>query len=468
MYNFEQMDALFNPKSIAIIGASTNEIKFGYQTLEMLVGENFKGSIYPINPKADKILGIQCYKSLSALPETPDIAALLIPAQYTLDIVKECVSMKIKGVVIVTSGFSEAGEEGKNLQLALEDCIAMTSTHIIGPNCQGIINVQKAMVLSFSQMFKRITPGPISVISHSGSYCGILARRLSKSGVGIAKIVSSGNEVDLSAVDYLKYYAGDPDTKVILAYLEELRRPEELKKVLSSITRKKPIVMQKAGRTSVGATAVSSHTGALAGSNKVVTAFLKQNGVVQVKSINDLVNAGLGLATQPLAAGNRIAIISGVGGLAVETAELCVENGLSIPKLSSDTQAKLKSALPYFAAVTNPIDMTGVAYGDPKMVGETLKVILEDENIDAVLFILTIAKSVEFAKIVNETIKRYNKPALMCWTAGVDITPGPINYLKENGVPIFDSPEQLVTAISAIIQYSRYRLGEKFIFEKEN
>lgn len=461
----EQLAAIFSPKSVAVIGASANPSKFGYQILQLLQNEGFEGRIYPVNARYEHIMGLRCYGSLADLPEAPDVAVVVVPAEQVLASVRECVRRGVKGVVVIASGFAEAGDAGKALQNELRQIVAGSNTRVVGPNCEGLINVSSRMVLSFSPMFAGLRPGPVSIVSHSGAYCGVVAQRMCRSGVGLAKIISAGNEVDLTATDYLEYLADDQETKVVLAYLEEIRKPMEFKRLIGRLTRKKPVVIHKAGRTEAGKKAVASHTGALAGSDQVVSALFRQSGVVRAKSITSLIDAGLGLATQPLARGNRVAILSGAGGLAVDTAELCIEAGLSIPVLSSRTQQKLAAILPYFAAVSNPVDMTTVVLSDPPAVGEALATVLEDPGIDAVLFVLTLARDRKFAEVVYETIQRYDKPVLVGWTAGVEVAPDPINYLMEKGVPIFDSPERLRTAIQAVIQYSRYRLGEEFIMD---
>ena len=462
-----QLDYIFNPKSVAIIGASANPDKFGYQITGLLKEEGYRGGIYPINPHATEIKGLECFKSINQLPEIPDVAVISLPAKQVIEAVRDCVKLGVQGVVVISSGFAEAGEMGTLFQNELKSVIATGNTRVIGPNCEGFVNTASSLLLSFSIMFKCLKKGPISIVSQSGSYCGVLARRIHKSGVGLAKIISSGNEVDLAAIDYFDYLADDPDTAVILAYLEEIRKPMEFKERIGKITHKKPVIIQKAGRTKIGRKAVVSHTGALAGSDDVISALFKQAGVIRVKSISELIDAAIGMAAYPLVTGNRLAILSSAGGLAVELAELCVDAGLSVPSLTDHTRQELSKILPHFAAINNPVDMTGNVVNDPEAMGKTLEVVLQDPNIDATLLILTIARSGDFARVVHRTMGRHQKPVLMCWTAGFEMTPEPISYLIEQGIPFFDSPERLRNAISALVFYSKFRLGDRFLLAKE-
>jgi acetate---CoA ligase (ADP-forming) len=462
-----RLDSIFNPETVAVIGASSNPHKFGYRTIESLKDGNYDGRIYPINPNVEEILGLHCYTSVRKLPEVPDLAAILVPASQVIDTVRDCTKAGIKGVAIISSGFAEVGERGKLLQTELKRIASDSGIKVIGPNCEGFVNVNASLTLSFSSMFREIKSGPISIVSQSGAYCGIVAHRISKSGLGLAKIVSSGNEADLAAIDYFSYLADDPETEVIVAYLEEIRKPTAFKERIAEIAKKKPVIIQKAGRTDVGKKAAVSHTGALAGSDKVVSALFRQTGVLRVKHIGELIDSALSLASQPLMRGNRIAVLSGAGGLAVETAELCAESGFSLPPLNDSTQGKLSQLLPYFAVSSNPVDMTGAIISDPGAVGRALELVLEDPNIDAILLVLTIAQSAEFAQTIHETMQCYEKPVLVCWTAGLEITPEPIGYLMQKGVPLFDSPDRLKTAITALSSYSQYLLGPSFVLHKE-
>jgi acyl-CoA synthetase (NDP forming) len=455
------LESVLDPKSIAVIGASNNKSKFGYLILEMLVSEGYKGKIYPVNPTEKEVFGLPCYSSIMEVPGDIDIAAILVPAERVLESCQACVSKGVKAAVIVTSGFAEAGEAGRNLQKSLSDLLKKTGLRVVGPNCEGLLNIQKKMFLSFSSMFRTLKPGPVSMISHSGGLCGIVSRRLMQYGVGMSKIISAGNESDLNAVDYMDYLAEDDDTRVIIAYLEQIREPRRFMERAKAISAIKPILVSKGGRTEIGKRAAASHTAALAGSDQVINAAFKQIGIIRAYDLQEMIDAAAVLGTQPLMKGKRVGILSGAGGLAVEMTDLCIEGGLEVPPISEKTSCGLKELIPHYGFAFNPIDMTGTVLSQPQTVKKALEILLQDENVDAVAFMLTIARQVEFARAVHEAAQSSSKPVLICWTAGKEITPEPINYFLSNGVPVFDTPIRVRNGLLALAKYSQYRMKEE-------
>lgn len=452
------ISTLLNPTSIAVIGASRNPVKFGYQIIETLVSEGYTGRVYPINPGTESICGLKCYSSIIEVPEPVDVAVIVVPAEQVLRSCQDCAAQGVKAVVIIASGFAEAGAKGQARESSLAELAKTTGMRIVGPNCEGVLNLHARMVLSFSAMFRGLKAGPVSIVSHSGGYCGIVSRRLQNYGVGVSKVISSGNETDLRAVDYLEYLAEDQDTKVIACYMEQIREPRRFMDVARNVTRRTPIVINKTGRSEIGKKAAASHTASLAGSDRVVDAVFKQVGVVRVYDLQELIDAAAALGTQPLMKGRRVGILSGTGGLAVEMADLCVEGGLEVPDLSETTKNELSKLIPYFGFTFNPVDMTGVILSQPEAVGKALQVVVDDEKIDAVAFIITIARQVEFAQEIYEVVKRSPKPVLICWTGGREVTPEPVEYLMSRGVPIYDTPVRVRDALKALAAYSRYRL----------
>lgn len=456
------LDLAFAPASVAVVGASANPAKFGYKLVEYLLKGGFTGRLYPINPRGEPICGLPSFPALGEVPGPVDLAALLVPAGQTLPAVSECARRGVRVAVVIASGFAEASDEGARHQEELARLAREGGMRLVGPNCEGLVNFHRSFVLSFSMMFLGQAPGPISLVSQSGAYCGIVSSRLARAGVGAAKVVSSGNEADLAAVDYLEYFGEDPDTRVILAHLEGIRDPRRFSRVLGEVAAQKPVVINKTGRTGTGRRQAASHTGALAGDDRVLGGLLRQRGVVRTRHMDELVHAGLALASQPLLRGNRVAILSTAGGLAVEMADLAGEAGFAIPTLGAAAQAVLRGHVPWFGTILNPVDFTGALITEPAAVGECLDAVLADPGIDAVAFVLTAVGDPEFSRVVHARILRSDKPILICWTAGRERAGEALGYFTERGVPVYESTAALLQGLAALREHWRFRLGPRF------
>lgn len=456
------LDLAFAPGSVAVIGASANPEKFGYKIVEHLLKGGFTGRIYPVNPKAEPICGLASFPSLASVPGPVDLAALLVPAAQTVDAVRQCASHGVRVAVVIASGFAEASGDGARNQEGMVAVARAAGMRLVGPNCEGLVNFHKGFVLSFSMMFLGQTPGPVSFVSQSGAYCGVVSSRLSRAGVGPAKVVSSGNEGDLTATDYLEYLADDTETRVILAHLEGIRDPRRFSRILGDVAARKPVVVNKAGRSETGRRQAASHTGALAGNDRVWGALLRQRGVVRTRHLDELVDAGLALASQPSLAGNRVAVLSTAGGLAVEMSDLLSEAGFVFPRLGSAAQRALRGHVPWFGTIANPVDFTGAMATQPGAVGECLDAVLADPDVDAVAFVLTAVGDPEFSRVVHARILGGAKPVLICWTAGQERAGEALGYFTARGVPVYESTVRLVQGLSALREYWRFRLGEEF------
>jgi len=456
------LDRAFAPRAVAVIGASANPVKFGYKVVEHLLKGGFTGRIYPINPKAEAVCGLPAFPSLASTHGPVDLAALLVPAEQTLEALRQCAQHGVSAAVVIASGFAEAGEAGARSQEEMVAVARAAGMRLIGPNCEGLVNFRVNFILSFSMMFLDQTPGPISFISQSGAYCGIVSSRLSRAGVGAAKVVSSGNEGDLAAVDYLEYLAEDPDTRVILAHVEGIREPRRFARVIGEIAARKPVVINKTGRTETGRRQAVSHTGALAGNDRVLGALLRQRGVVLTRHMDELVDSGLALASHPPLSGNRVAVLSIAGGLAVEMADLLGEAGFSIPPLARDSQEALRGHVPWFGTATNPVDFTGALMGEPRAIGGCLEIVLADPAIDAVAFCLTAVGDPEFSRAVHARVLESTKPVLICWTAGRERAGEALEYFTARRVPVYESTASLVRGLSALREYWRFRLRGEF------
>jgi len=453
------LDVAFAPKSVAIIGASANPAKYGYQIIENLMKGGYKRTIYPVNPKAETILGLAPFPSLASVPGPVDLAAILLPAGQTVEAVRQCAAAGVKVAVAIAAGFAEASDEGARNQEEMVAAARKAGMRLVGPNCQGLVNFHTGLVLSFSIMYPGQIPGPVSLISQSGSYCGIVSSRLSRAGVGTAKVVSSGNEGDLAAVDYLAYLAEDSDTRVILAHLEGIGDPRRFARVLGDVAARKPLVVNKTGRTEAGGRQARSHSGALASNDRVLDALLRQRGVVRTRHMDELVNAGLALASQPPLAGRRVAVVSSAGGLAVEMADLLVEAGFMIPPFGRATQEVLSRHVFWAGTIANPVDFVTPV---PEAVGKCLGSVLADPGIDGVAFVLSAVRDPDFSRVIHARIQESTKPVLICWTAGRERAGEALEYFTAHGVPVFESTIGLAQGLSALRDYWRFRLGGTF------
>ena len=453
------LDVAFAPKSVAIIGASANPAKYGYQIIENLLKGGFTGRIYPVNPRGEAICGLAPFPSLASVPGPVDLAAILLPAGQTVEAVRQCAAAGVTVAVTIAAGFAEASDEGARNQEEMVAAARQAGIRLVGPNCQGLVNFHADLLLSFSIMYLGQAPGPVSIISQSGSYCGIVSSRLSRAGVGAAKVVSSGNEADLAAVDYIDYLADDPDTRVILAHLEGISDPRRFARVLGDVAARKPLVINKTGRTEVGGRQARSHSGALASNDRVLDALLRQRGVVRTRHMDELVNAALALASQPPLAGRRVAVVSSAGGLAVEMADLLVEAGFVLPPFGRATQEVLSRHVFWAGTISNPIDFVTPV---PEAVGKCLEAVLADPGIDGVAFVLSAVRDPEFSRLAHGRIKESTKPVLVCWTAGRDRAGEAFEYFTTHGVPVFDSTIGLAQGLAALRDYWRFRLGAEF------
>ncbi|MFB0543422.1 MAG: acetate--CoA ligase family protein, partial [Candidatus Bathyarchaeia archaeon] len=352
----ESLDAILNPSGIAVIGASKDPMKWGHMLLVAIMNGGYEGGLYPINPREEEIEELKVYPRVTDVPEPVDLAIIVVPAGVVPSVMGDCVEKGVKGAVVITSGFGEAGEEGKRLQDEVVEIAEKGGVRIIGPNVMGICN-SKAKLSALMVPFLH-EKGEVAFVSQSGGYGMQLYLRASAMGVGIASFISSGNEADLSAVDFVRYFGEDDSIRVIAMYLEGLKRGREFFEVAREVTRRKPIVVIKVGTTEVGGRAAASHTGALAGSDQLYDAMFKQAGIIRAGDASEMFDIIKGFLYAPLPEGNRIGVVSNSGGIAVETTDACVINGLTIPTLPEERQKEILKVIPAFGNPRNPVDLT--------------------------------------------------------------------------------------------------------------
>lgn len=454
--NIRTLDPILRPQSIAVVGASRRPGTIGYQIVDNLIRHGYQGVIYPVNPKARAIHSIPAYPSVRDIPGDVDQAMIVVPKDYVLDVVDECGEKGIKGVVVISAGFREVGGAGVELEERLVEKVRSHGMRLVGPNCMGVLTTLPA--LSMNATFAPSMPprGPVSLMSQSGAMGVTILDYAAEYGIGIHDFVSVGNKPDVSGNDLVQYWGEDEETRVILMYLENFGNPQKFYRLARQITKKKPIVVVKAGRTGVGARAASSHTGALAGADVAVDALLGQSGVIRVDTVEDLFDMAMAFDELPVPKGNRVAIITNAGGPGIIIADACESRGLEVVPLSEDTQAELRKVLAEEASVRNPVDM--IASATPESYRLVLDRVLEDDAIDAAIaaFVPPLGvRQEDVAQAIVDAKEGHEKPVLAVLMGRQGLPQGRAE-LHEAGVPGYIFPESAAKALAAMYRYRRW------------
>jgi acetyl coenzyme A synthetase (ADP forming)-like protein len=452
-----ELDTMFKPKSIAVIGASRRKDSLGYTVLHNLVEHDFNGSIFPINPKAEVIHSFKCYKSVLAIVDDIDLAIIVVPRHEVLKVVEECGIKGIKGLVVITAGFKETGAEGEQLEEELMQRVEKYGMRMLGPNCMGLINTDQNV--SIDATFGKAGPlrGKIGFISQSGALGVIILEYARQLRVGLSMFASVGNKRDISSNDLLQYWEKDSNTELILLYLESFGNPRKFTQIARQVSRSKPIIAVKAGRTSAGARAASSHTGALAGLDVAVDALFEQCGVLRVTSIEELFDVGKAFSNQPAPRGERVGILTNAGGPAILITDALVSLGLQIANLEKKTKEYLREHLPREASVENPIDM--IASAAHTQYNLSLKALLEDENIDAVVVIFVtpiMIDPMEIAKAIISASQGSKKTLLACFMGSPEAQEA-IEKLENHCIPVYKFPESAAKSLALMVKYNRWK-----------
>ena len=442
------------PQAVAVIGASRDKEKLGHGVLSNLIEHDYPGQVYPINPKADEILGLKCYPSVLDVPGPIDLAVVVIPNKYVAAALEECGQKGVKGVIIISAGFREAGLEGVRME---REIVAIAKRHgmrLIGPNCLGVIDTICPLDASFAAGMP--PQGKIAFMSQSGALCTAILDWALAAEIGFSRFVSLGNKADVSEVDLLAAWEDDPHSKVILTYIEGLSEGRKFMKIARRVTRRTPVIAVKSGSTDAGSRAVSSHTGSLAGSARAYESAFRQSGVLKAESIQHLFDYSLAFAYQPVLQGGRIAIVTNAGGPGVMATDALEREGLSLASLSRETIDVLRDNLPAAASIYNPIDVLGDAPTDRYALA--LEAALKDEGVNGVIVILTpqvMTKIEETAEAVGRIAAGCDKPILGCFMGQARVGPG-IKVLNEYKVPNYPFPERAVGALKAMLDYRRW------------
>ncbi|MEI6186627.1 MAG: acetate--CoA ligase family protein, partial [Dehalococcoidia bacterium] len=450
--------AFLNPRSVAVIGASRRPNTIGNFVFRNLIQQDFKGVVYPVNPNAEVIAAIKAYPSILDIPGDIDLAIIAIPADKVQQVVEESAHKGVRGVVVLTSGFADIGGEGIERQNKLLTTIRNYGMRMLGPNCMGMINTNPEINLNAT--FANVVPphGNISFATQSGVLGSAILMYATSLNIGLSTFVSIGNRADISSNELLQYWEDDPDTDVVLLYLESFGNPRKFTRIARSFTAKKPVISLTGNRGGAQTRKATSQTGAMATDQAATEALYKQAGILRADTLEDLFDTGSLLANQPLPQGNRVAIISNAAGPALLTAEACRSRGLEVPPLSDETTSQLKTLLPSRANVSNPIDMSPeFAIGQ---YGEALKLLLKDANVDmvVVIFIPPILRlNEEFAAIIREVAPLYRERGKPLVTSFLGSRGAGIEFgsLEKRFVPSFAFPESTAGALSRAVEFSQ-------------
>jgi acetyl coenzyme A synthetase (ADP forming)-like protein len=452
----------FYPNAVAVIGASRNPASIGTRLLNAVIAAGFHGAVYPVNPKATAIGSLRAYASVRDLPEAPDLAVIAVPRDAVLAVVNDCAACGVRAVVVITAGFSEIGPEGRELQRQLVERVRGHGMRMVGPNCLGLLNTDPAIRLNASFAPDFPPPGRIAFSSQSGALGLAIISLARQRGLGLSKFVSVGNKADVSGNDLLQYWEQDGQTDVILLYLESFGNPRRFARIAKRVSQQKPIVAVKAGRTSAGKRAASSHTAALAASDVAVDALFHQTGVIRAETLDEMFDLASALGAQPLPAGRRVAILTNAGGLGILCADTCEANGLMVRELSEATKNQLKEFLPATASVANPIDMIASASADDFR--KAVEILLADEQVDS-LIVLTIHVGIADIAAISQGISagvttaraagRKGKPVLTCIMDGDKLRSS--SESNSERLPNYPFPENAARVLAKLANYSDWR-----------
>lgn len=449
----EALQAFLRPGSIAVVGASEQPSALGGLLFANLLASGFDGTLYPVNPKHHRVRGVVAYPDLSSCPATPELVVVAVPAPVVAGIVKEAGKVGAKAICVISAGFAEAGDEGRELQADLVNQAREAGVRLIGPNCMGLANAADPR---FNATFSPTIPSPgrMGFMTQSGGLGIAVLALLNRSGLGLSAFVSVGNAADVGPDDLLEYFEGDAATSVVLAYLESVPDPPRFAQVARRLTRHKPLVVLKAGRSDSGRRAAASHTAALAAGEQVVQALFHQTGVLRVDTLAQMVDVGA-VAARYRTPGRRVAVLTNVGGPGILAADACEAAGLTVPELAASTRRDLRARLPALASVANPVDM--IAGASTEDYGRSLGVLMEAEEIDAVIVVFTALSTALADDVARQVVAAAERSPDKAVVATF-LTAGPLpGVLFEAGIPCFSSPEGAATALGRVAQWAEWR-----------
>jgi len=454
----KKLDSVFHPRTIAVIGASRQEGSVGHSLLANIIDSRFQGIVFPVNPKANGILGIKCYPNVLSIPDDIDLAVVIVPSKHVPSVLEECGKKNIRGVIIISAGFKEVGGKGIELEQSVKEIIQKYDMSLIGPNCLGLINTSPDSSMNATFGTQMPLEGNISFISQSGALCVAVLDYAKESNIGFSKFISMGNKAGVNENELLRYLKDDPKTDVILMYLEDLVNGREFMTIAQEITNHpmhpKPILALKAGRTLTGAKAASSHTGSMAGADSVYDAIFKQSGVIRGNTLEELFDYVKAFSTQPFPSGNNTAIITNSGGPGILATDTLINNGLNVKPFSENVKKQLRKHLPSSVSLNNPLDL--IAEAQEKQYKASLDEILGDDDIHSAIVILTptaFTHVEEIAHAIVTSAKKHEKPVLCCFLGVYDVSRG-IDILEDNNIPTYRFPESAARVLAEMTHFS--------------
>lgn len=457
------LDAIFKPKTVAIIGASNKPNTFGYNALAGMLEIGYPYALYPVNPFQEEVQGLRSYKNLMDIPEKIDMAVIVVKASLVPETIQACIDQGLKGGILITAGFAELGGEGAELQEAILKKSKAANFNFIGPNCVGVRNTMGKVQTMGGRPGWQAAPGPVSFISQSGTLGGYFFEAAARCGFGTNKFISCGNQASITFTDLLEYLGEDESTGVIAGYMEGLQDGRRFLEVASKVSARKPVLVFKAGASEASIRAASSHTASMASNDELFDASCRQAGVLRFRDFNEMFEVAGALGYQPVPRGKRVAVISGGGGFCVTTAEACSELGLELPVLNAGAQAELKQLMdPYAPSPLNPIDCIGInGIDDFYRVIETAA---GQDYIDALIVMPwgtrvspgmdpdELIKNIEFAKKLSALPEQFGKPLIL--SERQEGMSGPIyDMYRKNHIPFLNSPFDCAKILSALVKY---------------
>ena len=459
------LDKVLNAESVAIVGASKNKTKRGFQAIRILLEEKFSGKIYPVNPKEKSILGLACYPDIASIEQDVDMALITTPAKTIPAILDDCGRKGVRGAVIIAGGFGELGQEGRKLENAVVEAARKNKVRLIGPNTSGMMNLKERLNLVG---LKDAPVGDIALLTQSGNMAlTLITEAKLKSRKGFSYYVGVGNEADIKFHEYLEFFRSDPDTRAILMYVEGMRQGREFLQQAYKTTRDKPVILLKGGRSATGKRSAGSHTGALAGMSEVAKGALERAGIICIENSDELFPAAESLASLPPIDNNQVAVLADGGGHATIAADLLTDLGVTIPRLALETQDKLKAILPAAASVPNPVDVAGGTDADPSLFADCARIILDDPGVGGLLLVglfggygIRFAESLSLmeedaAHQMGKMVRKGNKP-IVVHSLFASEKPHALDLLRYYNIPVYDSLDVACKSIGVLAQYGKY------------
>src|SRR5688572_2057455 len=456
----QDLSRFLNPRGVAIVGASTDTNRIGGQPIRLLTEFGYRGKVYPVNPKYTDIKGLTCYPDVASVPQPCDVALVALSAQHVPGVIEQCGTAGIPYALVLSAGFSEVGADGEVLQQKLLDTARAAGVRMVGPNCLGIMNLKDSARVGFGGTLQLTTlkPGPLAMVTQSGGFGFGVVAIACYYGLGFNYAISTGNEADLTLLDWVADLLERPEVEIVVAFMEGITDGRRMMAIGErALELRKPILVWKVGNTDIGRKAATSHTARLTAGYELFRAAFRRGGYIEIRDVDDLIDISKILLGRKLPAGNRVAVLTLSGGAGVLLADRCIEHGLALPKLSDATTAKLREIMVSFASADNPIDATAHGYNDNfASYSKAIREVLADPNIDQAIARPPRGKSAKpWAEGLLDLLRGTDKPLVLNWSTAPDDNGDVLRYLEDNGVPCIIPPGRAVSAMAAVTAFAR-------------